>query len=98
MVRIMTEEDDCYFEGRTIRFSDSAFDHMRYYKMREYVVCDMLKESFECPKRKESKGTPFRKTSRRVCANRDNETFSIVLDPYEYEGRSLWSVSHLKPI
>jgi len=94
----MTDEDDCRFEGRQVRFSDDAFTHMRYYHTDALAVCDMLKASFECPERKKHKGIPFRSTSRRVCAERNDKIFSIILDVHEHRNGPLWSVTHLKPI
>ena len=98
MARIMTDEDDCRFEGRHVRFSDDAFIHMRHYRTDAWSVCDMLKASFECPERKKQKGVPFRPDSKRVCAERNGKIFSIVLDVHEHKNGPLWSVSHFKPI
>ena len=96
MATLMNAED-CSFEGRPVRISDSAMIHLRYEGFDIYKLCDMLATPVDCPKRKGT-GKPFRKTSRRICSRRNKRTYNIILDPYTSDGVEYWSVSHLEPI
>ena len=91
------KKDDCQFEDRGVRISDSAFVHMRIFHIDAYTLCDMLSSTIDCPKNKRT-GKPFRRGSKRVCSSRDNKIYNIILDEFSFEGESLWSVSHLEPI
>ncbi|QHK18067.1 hypothetical protein JS82_08085 [Methanomassiliicoccaceae archaeon DOK] len=94
---ILMDAEDCSFEGKPVRISESAITHLRYEGFDVYTLCDMLATPVDCPKRKGT-GKPFRKTSRRVCSRRNGHTYNIILDPYPPNDMEYWSVSHLEPI
>lgn len=71
--------------------------HLREFNINVYALCDMVEDSFDCPKTKKT-GKAFRKTSARVCAKHKEEVFNIIMDKMTIEGNEYWSVSHLKPI
>ena len=89
--------DDCGYDGKPIRISDSAMIHLLKEKIPAFTLCDMLASPVECPKLKKT-GKPFRKNSRRVCSMRKGRIYNIILDPYNDDGTMYWSVSHLEPI
>ena len=93
----MTDEDECRFRGLNLRISDSAMFHLRDFDISVYTLCDMIENSFVCPKIKKT-GKAFRKTSARVCANHKGRIFNIIMDMMIIEGCEYWSVSHLEPI
>lgn len=93
----MSEEDDCKFRDLHLRISDSAMFHLRDFDIDVYTLCDMVKDHFDCPKRKKT-GAAFRKTSSRICSNHKGRTYNIILDPIRIGGVDYWSVSHLEPI
>lgn len=90
-------KDDCMFEGRAVRISDSAMIHLRYEKINVYTLCDMLASPIDCPKKKKT-GKQFRKSSKRICSKRSGRVYNIILDEYPGEIELYWSVSHLEPI
>lgn len=71
--------------------------HLREFNMNVYTLCDMVDDSFDCPKTKKT-GKAFRKTSARVCAKHKGKIFNIIMDKMIIEGNEYWSVSHLEPI
>ena len=93
----MTDEDDCRFRGLNLRISDSCMFHLREFDISVYTLCDMVKNSFDCPKIKKT-GKAFRKTSARICANHKGRVFNIIMDKMTIEECEYWSVSHLEPI
>lgn len=54
----MTDEDECRFRGLNLRISDSAMFHLRDFDISVYTLCDMIENSFDCPKIKKT-GKPF---------------------------------------
>lgn len=93
----MTDEDECRFKGLNLRISDSAMFHLREFDISVYTLCDMVEDSFDCPKVKKT-GKAFRRTSTRVCAKHKGRTFNIIMDKMTIEESEYWSVSHLEPI
>lgn len=93
----MTDKDDCRFKGLNLRISDSCMFHLREFDISVYTLCDMVEDSFDCPKIKKT-GKAFRKTSTRVCANHKGRVFNIIMDKMTIEECEYWSVSHLEPI
>jgi len=93
----MTDEDDCRFKGLNLRISDSALFHLREFDVSVFTLCDMVADSFDCPKTKRT-GKPFRRTSTRICAKHKGRIYNIILDRMTIEGSDYWSVSHLEPI
>lgn len=93
----MSEEDECRFKGLNLRVSDSALFHLREFNISLYTLCDMVEDSFDCPKLKKT-GKAFRKTSARICAKHKGRIFNIIMDKMIIEGNEYWSVSHLEPI
>ena len=93
----MTDEDDCRFKGLNLRISDSALFHLREFDVSVFTLCDMVPDSFDCPKTKRT-GKPFRRTSTRICAKHKGRIYNIILDRMTIEGSDYWSVSHLEPI
>ena len=86
-----------FFKGLNLRISDSAMFHLREFGINAYTLCDMVGDSFDCPKTKKT-GKAFRNTSARVCANHRGKVYNIIMDRITIEGREYWSVSHLEPI
>lgn len=93
----MTNEDECRFKGLNLRVSDSAIFHLREFNISVYTLCDMVEDSFDCPKTKKT-GKAFRKTSARICAKHKGKVFNIIMDKMTIDGNEYWSVSHLEPI
>ena len=93
----MSDEDDCKFKGLNVRVSDSAIFHLRDFDINVYTLCDMIVDSFECPKTKKT-GKAFRRNSARICSNHKGRIFNIILDKVLFGDVEYWSVSHLEPI
>jgi len=97
MIATVLEREQCLFDGRRVRFSASALDHLYYFGIDAITLCDMLNCPINCPKLKKT-GKPFRNTSRRICSRHRGRTYNIILDGYNMNDENLWSVSHLEPI
>jgi hypothetical protein len=95
--KIMADEDECRFRGLNLRVSDSAMFHLCDFDISIYTLCDMVRDSFDCPKSKRT-GKPFRKTSVRICAMHKGRIYNIIMDQMTIETNEYWSVSHLEPI
>ncbi len=94
---LMVNEDDCRFKNLNLRISDSAMFHLREFDMDIFTLCDMISDSFDCPKGKKT-GKAFRRTSARVCSKHKGRIYNIIMDMIIIEDKEYWSVSHLEPI
>lgn len=75
--RIMSEEEDCKYQNLNLRISDSAMAHLREFNIGVFTLCDMVNDSFDCPKRKKKTGRAFRKTSKRICSKHGGRIYNI---------------------
>ena len=87
--------DSFIWNERVVAFTDHAKNHIWEFDLDVYEIIDMLRNSFDCPKRRKHRRTDIER-----CSNKKGKVFRIILfDDFciDYD-EDCWCVKHVEPI